>query len=413
VADEPAEQPGPGQQQEPRHKEGGRLAAGPGLSLAGDRGDQGHPGAQVAVGGHGHRHHPDLVAGLPVPGRRPRRHQHRYRDPRQFLAPAGQQGAQRPGDGGEDYVVDGAAVGTSQGAHAGQADGDDVEPALRPGRLVERRPRQPARRAVAQFGQALPEPASRRVGGAPQPPRPGVGRERARARGRDRELLCLPVWRARELVHQAAQHRQPGDAVRQHVVHDDDQAGPAAGQPGDEHRRPQRPASGQRGRELGRRQVEQRPLVARRRAARLTDVGTRVERRVVGPVRASAARRCPVQPLPEPGHRPDPLAEQPPRLRHAEARSGVQHQDGAYVPGRAPGTQGQLHQIGPAGPVHPWPARPWPARPWPAHPWPARPPGAAAAYRGVSVMTDHPYSRAASLSSSAVGGRPSRVEMPR
>jgi hypothetical protein len=35
-----------------------------------------------------------------------------------------------------------------------------------------------------------------------------------------------------DLIDQRAKHRQPGDAVRQHVVHDDEQPGAAAGQPG-------------------------------------------------------------------------------------------------------------------------------------------------------------------------------------
>src|SRR6185312_4487677 len=64
VAGEPAQQAGAGQQQERGYEQGGRGAAGTRLALAGDLGRPAYPGAEVAGGGHGDRHDPDLVAEL-------------------------------------------------------------------------------------------------------------------------------------------------------------------------------------------------------------------------------------------------------------------------------------------------------------------------------------------------------------
>jgi hypothetical protein len=77
-----------------------------------------------------------------------------------LLAPARQQGPQRPGGGGQDHVVDGAAVGVAQVTGRGEIGGDHVKPPLRPGRPVQRGRRQPAgRTGAAQFGEALTDPA--------------------------------------------------------------------------------------------------------------------------------------------------------------------------------------------------------------------------------------------------------------
>jgi hypothetical protein len=112
------------------------------------------------------------------------------------------------------------------------------------------------------------------------------------------------AWNA---IHQPGQDGEPADAVRQHVVHDDDQAGAAAGQASDERGRPQRPGPGQRLAGDGRGHLQQGPLVARWRAGPRPDVVPQVKRRVVGPERPAAAGRRPAQPLPEPGHGVDAL----------------------------------------------------------------------------------------------------------
>jgi len=114
VIGEPAQQAGAGQQQESGHEEGGRGAAGMRLTLAGDLGRPGYPGAEIAGGGHGDRHDPDLVAKLTIAGRPRRGHGDRDGDLAELLAARGQQGSQRPGDRGEYHVVDGAAVCVSQ-----------------------------------------------------------------------------------------------------------------------------------------------------------------------------------------------------------------------------------------------------------------------------------------------------------
>ena len=66
-------------------------------------------------------------------------------------------------------------------------------------------------------------------------------------------------------------------------------------------------------------------LVAGRRAEQLPDVVPQVKRRVVGPERPAAARRRPAQPLPEPGHGVDALAEQPLGVLNAEAWPGAKN----------------------------------------------------------------------------------------
>src|ERR1039457_1589648 len=91
--------------------QGCRGAAGPRLARAGDLGRPAYPVAEVAGGGHGDRHDPDLVAELAAGGRPPRGHRDRDGDLAELLAARGQQGSQRPGDRGEHHVVDGAAVG--------------------------------------------------------------------------------------------------------------------------------------------------------------------------------------------------------------------------------------------------------------------------------------------------------------
>ena len=245
---EPAQQAGAGQQQERGHEQGGRGAAGTRLALAGDLGRPGHPGAEVAGGGHGDQHDPDLVAELAAGGRPPRGHRDRDGDLAELLAARGQQGSQRPGHRGEHHVVDGSAVRVSQVAEAGQVDGDDIEPPPRPDRPVERCRRPPARWPGApQFCNPLADPAqatrlARRAWfGPPRPAQaasPGIGGQFPRSRCRCREPVRSRLCRLSGLVDQRAKHRQPGDAVRQHVVHDDEQPGAAAGQPGDERGRP-------------------------------------------------------------------------------------------------------------------------------------------------------------------------------
>jgi hypothetical protein len=180
---------------------------------------------------------------------------------------------------------------------------------------------------------------------------PGIGGQFPRSQCRCREPVRSRLCRLGDLVDQRAEHRQPGDAVRQHVVHDDEQPGAAAGQPGDERGRPERPGPGHGLAEPSRGEIEQRPLVPRWRAAHLPDVLVDIERRIVGPVRPPASRRRPVKPLPQPRHRADPLAEHPPRLSDGKPRRGAEHQDGPDVPGGAPVPRSELHQVCSAGPV--------------------------------------------------------------
>ena len=212
------------------------------------------------------------------------------------------------------------------------------------------------RAGAAQFGQALPERAhaARWVGEAARPARPGVGGQRAGAGSGDREPRRLRVSgrQGRSLIHQPGQDREPADAVRQYVVHDDDQAGAAAGEAGDERGRPQRPGPGQRLAGHGGGHLQQRPLIARWQALALPDVVPQVKRRVVGPERPAAAGRRPAQPLPEPGHGADPLAEQPPCFGNIEAWPGAKDQHGADMHGSGTHVRGELHQVGRAGPVH-------------------------------------------------------------
>ena len=187
VAGEPAQQAGAGQQQERGHEQGGRGTAGPRLALAGDFGRLGYPGAEVAGGGHGDRHDPDLVAELAAGGRPSRGHRDRYGDLAELLAARGQQGSQRPGDRGEQHVVDGAAVRVSQVAEASQVDGDDIEPPPRPDRPVQRC-RLPLARwpGASQFRHPFAHPAqaprlARGAGFGPRRPAqaasPGIGGE--------------------------------------------------------------------------------------------------------------------------------------------------------------------------------------------------------------------------------------------
>ena len=180
---------------------------------------------------------------------------------------------------------------------------------------------------------------------------PGIGGQIPRPRCRCREPVRSCLCRPGNLVDQRAKHRQPGDAVRQHVIHDDEQPGAAAGQPGDERGRPQRPGPGQRLGELSRSQIEQRPLVPWRRAACLPDVLIDIECWIIGPVRSPASRRRPVKPLPQPRYCTDPLGEHPPRLGDTEPLRGAEHQDGPDVPGSSPVSRSELHQICSASPV--------------------------------------------------------------
>jgi len=187
--------------------------------------------------------------------------------------------------------------------------------------------------------------------GPAQAASPRIGGEFPRSRCRYREPLRPPLCRLSGLVDQRAEHRQPRHAVRQHVVHDDEQSDAAVGQPGDERGRPERPEPGHGLAELSRGQIEQRPLVGWRRAAHVPDVLVDIERRIVGPVRPPASRRRPVKPLPQPRHRTDPLAEHPPRLSDAEPRRRAEHQDGPDVPGGSPVPRSELHQVCGASPV--------------------------------------------------------------
>jgi len=179
------------------------------------------------------------------------------------------------------------------------------------------------------------------------PGEPGPEPRRLRVTGRQ----------ARSLIHQPGQDREPADAVRQHVVHDDDQAGAAVGEAGDERGGPQRPGPGQRlaGHDCG--HLQQCPLVAGWRAGQLPDVVPQVKRWVVGPERLAAARRRPAQPLPEPGDGVDALAEQSLGFLNVETWPGVQDQQGAHMHGRRSDVHGKLHQVGRAGPVHRHPRR--------------------------------------------------------
>jgi len=102
----------------------------------------------------------------------------------------------------------------------------------------------------------------------------------------------------------------------------------------------------------GRGHLQQCPLVAGWRAGQLPDVVPQVKRGVVGPERPAAARRRPAQPLPEPGHSMDAVAEQPLGVLNAEAWPGAKDQHGTHVHGRGSDVRGELHQVGRAGPVH-------------------------------------------------------------
>jgi hypothetical protein len=86
-------------------------------------------------------------------------------------------------------------------------------------------------------------------------------------------------------------------------------------------------------------------------------VAVQVKSRVVGPERPAATGRRPVQPLPEPGHRTDPLTQQLPGVLNAEARPRAQHHHRTDVHRREPDIHSQLHQVGRAGPLHRHPSR--------------------------------------------------------
>ena len=58
-----------------------------------------------------------------------------------------------------------------------------------------------------------------------------------------------------------------------------------------------------------------------------------------------------MQPLPQPWHGTDPLAEHPPRLSDAEPLRGVEHQDGSDVPGSSPVPRSGLHEVRSASPL--------------------------------------------------------------
>ena len=107
----------------------------------------------------------------------------------------------------------------------------------------------------------------------------------------------------------------------------------------------------------GRGHRQQCPLVARWREGQLPDVVSQVKRRVVGPERSAAAGRRPAQPLPEPGHGADALAEQPLCFLNAEAWPGGQDQHGTDMRGRGSDVRSKLHQVGRAGLVHRHPPR--------------------------------------------------------
>jgi len=126
---------------------------------------------------------------------------------------------------------------------------------------------------------------------------------------------------------------------------------PPSASPGDERGRPERPGPGHGLAELGRGEIEQGPLVPWRRTAHLSDVLIDIECWIVGPVRPPASRRRPAEPLPQPRHRTDPLAEHPPRLTNAEPWRGVEDQDGSDVPRSSAVARSELHQVRGAGSV--------------------------------------------------------------
>jgi hypothetical protein len=111
------------------------------------------------------------------------------------------------------------------------------------------------------------------------------------------------------------------------VVHHDDQRGTAAGQPGDEHGRPQRPRPRDPFGDHGRGGVQQRLLVAGRPAGQAPDVPADVEVGVLHPDRPPASRWYPGDPLSEPGECADPFREQLFGVRQVERRARLEDQD--------------------------------------------------------------------------------------
>ena len=210
---------------------------------------------------------------------------------------------------------------------------------------------------------------------------PGIGSEFPHSRCRCREPVhagrCLPG----DLVGQRAEHREPGDAIRQHVIHDDEQPGAAIGQPGDECGRPQRPGPRHGFGELSRSEIKQGPLVPGRRP-RASRTCSSISNAGSPPSTAGRGQAAAVRPLPEPRDRPGPLAEHP-------AASATL----APARGRASSRPRCARQL----------SRPRWRTASGQQRWPGQPGEPPPVHCGVRVMTDQPYSSAASSSSVSVG----------
>ena len=109
-------------------------------------------------------------------------------------------------------------------------------------------------------------------------------------------------------------------------MQDDQECHAPVGQTGDERGGPQRAVSREGLIRDGCSKVEERLLVPRVRTLRPPHVPTCLEAGVVEPHGAACARRWTNESLTQPGHRADPLGEQPFGDRDLEPRTAVEEQ---------------------------------------------------------------------------------------
>src|SRR5262249_31131603 len=129
------------------------------------------------------------------------------------------------------------------------------------------------------------------------------------------------------------------------------------------------------------------------------DVPADVEARIIDPDRGAEAEAGLVEPLPEPRRQVQTLLDPGPDRpegqlsRRIEQHAAVEDGKGGNVHGQAMPLDAKVADIERVQPLEHRAAVP-------------------ILHRGVNVMTDQPYSPAASLSSSRVGARPPGSEMP-
>jgi hypothetical protein len=302
----------------------------------------------LACQGQGDRDGPDLVAER-ARGRLPAaRDDHRHDEGVDDLPAIQQDRAQRPGDGGQQDVVDGPAVGPGRGADGLEVDLHHGEPPLRTGRPVQRRSRCREGSTGAELAESVTEATQDR----PEPrhgAQPGRGRVDRQPQARRRRLR-LTAKRDGCAVDQVGENPEPAHPVGKHVVEDQDHGGASASQPRDVGERPPRPVGGQRRRRHPGGEVQQRTLVAGGGARHDPDMAAHVEAGVVDPDGPPTPDRGPPEPLPQPGHGAEAFVQRVREPGRVEGAGGLQHQDGARMPSGGALLDGELHEVAGAGP---------------------------------------------------------------